>query len=624
MSTLTNKFKSIKYKLLAFSIIMSLLPLLILGGYNLMQAKNYLWDSIKYQHSYATAKVVGEINLLLDEAERVLTFLANANETTLSSNNLKEQERLLYSCLTNLPYAEKIILINGEGEKKTEVSRLDVNQPGTFQNSEDKNMESILASISDYQTYFSPVFVDNYGQSYFQLAVPLIKNGNKIEGAIIANISLRSIVNLLSKVSGTTGAYIFLVDQSGKLVGHEDFSQVLKDRNVKASLPALSASEEQQTGENPLVRIYQSYTGEEVVGAYTKVEGTDWAVIYEQPTDKAFASYFSLQKTFIFSTVILILAVLAISLFFIIRFIRELEKLKKGVKRITSGEIGFALPINNQDEIGEVLGAINELSQELKRKREIEGALRQTDKMASIGLLAAGVAHEINNPLATICLCVDELRYELKNISQQPQDKNENLDRYLDIINKHAERCSQITQDLLNFARGGSNPEKTSEPYNLNELLKRAVTLSHYTLKKKSIEIEYDLDPSLPLLWGDEAGIQQVLFNLLNNSAQAICEKNKGLIKLVTKNMDDYALVKVVDNGMGIPEENLEHIFEPFFTTKPRGQGTGLGLAVSYGLIQQANGTISLESESGKGTAVSIKLPYRKGEINDENLNCGG
>ncbi|AFL98934.1 signal transduction histidine kinase regulating C4-dicarboxylate transport system [Desulfitobacterium dehalogenans ATCC 51507] len=602
-----KRFQSIAFKLLAFSIIMSLIPLLFLGGYNLSRAKNYLWESVKYQHSYGTSRVVKEINFLLEEAERAITVLSEANGNILIGHDTKEQERVLYSCLTNLPYVERMSLLDAKGYEITGVSRFDVGGSVTIQ---EKDVENIFKFIKDYQTYIGPVLLDSHGQPYFQLAIPIILQGNDVKGAIVADISLRSVVDLLSKVSGTSGAYLFLVDQEGHLIGHEDFSQVLSNRNVQASLPFLTEEEEEFTKENPLVRTYVSYTGEKVVGAYAKVSGTDWAVVYEQPETKAFSSYIHLRNTFGLSTLILMLLVLGISLFFVIYFLRQLDILKTGVKRITSGEAGFVLPIQSQDEIGEVLTAFNELSEELKKKRELESALRQADKMASVGLLAAGIAHEINNPMATICLSVEELRYELQKTNSDQPEKEQDIDSYLDLIARQADRCSQITQNLLDFSRQERNQNNAYDFYNLNELIQKALELNHYMLQKKQVQVQYDLDRTIPLIWGDGPGIQQVIFNFLCNSAQAM--KPGGVLKLVTENEADCVCLKVIDDGEGINSEDLKRVFEPFFTTKPPGLGTGLGLAVSYGLIKQAGGTIAMASRLGEGTTVTVKLPHTK------------
>ncbi len=607
MSKHARRFQSIAFKLLAFSIIMSLIPLLFLGGSNLTRAKDYLWESVKYQHSYGTSRVVKEINFLLEEAERVITVLAEANGTVLTGSDTGEQERLLYSCLTNLPYVERMSLLDGKGYEITGVSRFDIGKSGA---SQEKDVENIFKSIKNFQTYIGPVLLDQHGQPYFQLAIPIILQGNDVKGAVVADISLRSVVDLLSKVAGTSGAWLFLVDQEGHLIGHEDFSQVLSNRNVQASLPLLSEEEEELTRENPLVRTYLSYTGEKVVGAYAKVSGTDWAVIYEQPESKAFSSYIHLRNTFGLSTVILMLLVLGISLFFVVYFLRQLDILKKGVKRITSGEAGFVLPVQSQDEIGEVLTAFNELSEELKKKRELESALRQADKMASVGLLAAGIAHEINNPMATIGLSVEELRYELQRTNSDQGEKDQDIDRYLDLIARQADRCSQITQNLLDFSRQERNQNNAYDFYNLNELVQKALELNHYMLQKNQVQVRYDLDGAVPLIWGDGPGIQQVIFNLLCNAAQAM--KQGGALKLVTQNEADCVCLQVMDNGEGISNEDLKRVFEPFFTTKPPGLGTGLGLAVSYGLIKQAGGTIVMDSRLGEGTTVTVKLPHTK------------
>ncbi|MCZ7400092.1 MAG: ATP-binding protein [Candidatus Methanoperedens sp.] len=206
--------------------------------------------------------------------------------------------------------------------------------------------------------------------------------------------------------------------------------------------------------------------------------------------------------------------------------------------------------------------------------------------------MAAGVAHEINNPLGNISLYTQML---LKNTD------DENTKEKLTIINDETNRAAQIVKGLLDFARQ-SEPKLTR--IDINKEIEKVLGIM--TPQLKDIKVTTELEP-LPRIRADSGQIQQVIMNLLKNSIQSIKKKGELMIKTATKN--DYVEINISDNGCGIPKEDLNKIFDPFFTTKEMGKGTGLGLSISYGIIKRHNGSIEVKSNIGKGTTLTIKLP---------------
>lgn len=604
------RFKTLKVRILIFAIVMSLVPLIILGGYNLQAARGNLEAAVSYHHAYDTSRIAAEINTMIEEAVRTFSILAKTEANDFHLKSVKERERILYACLTTLPYVYDISAMDQEGKELAHVSRLEVTagEPLNIQDS-----SSILKNFKTQKMYIGKVFMDDNNQPAFELAIPFLNAKQGFSGGIIAKISLRSIIERISLVSNGNEEYIFLVDEQGNLIGHEDYSQVLRHVDVHPSIPSSDTLKKGAEEGFPLVRNYRSYTGENVVGAYAPIKGTQWAVILEQPEIEAYRSFDKLKRTFILSTVFLILVVLGISLIFSIKLNRRLDEVKQGVRRIHQGEWGFTLPVHEDDEIGEVLKAFNHLSQELERKKQMEGAMRQADKMVTVGLLAAGVAHEINNPLATIFLSVEELIERLDE-GELETTKRLELQRYLKTIAEQSERCSAITRQLLDFAHQNSNEEPQSL-INVNDLITKILGFIEFRLRKQDIQLKLKLAEKLPFHWGDASAIQQVIFNLICNSIGGMPEG--GVLTIYTSFEDDWVIFSIEDNGIGIPEENLSRIFEPFFTTKPVGKGTGLGLSVCYGLIQKAHGKIEIESSQGLGTVVKVSLP-RKGDQNEQ------
>lgn len=251
-------------------------------------------------------------------------------------------------------------------------------------------------------------------------------------------------------------------------------------------------------------------------------------------------------------------------------------------------------------------------AQELKKAYEklqnLQTQLIHSEKLASVGRLAAGVAHEINNPLTGILTFTHLL---LSEMSEDNPVRDE-----LNVIAREAKRCKLITQNLLDFARQ-TEPEKVST--NINKLIKETLSIVENQAPFQNIRIVKSLNPSLPCLLIDPNQIQQVLMNVLLNAQEAM--PRGGFLTISTDfTEDDNSLeIKFIDTGYGISEENLEKIFDPFFTTKEVGTGTGLGLAVSYGIIKSHGGQITIYSKKGRGTTVLIKLPLnKKGKKNDE------
>ncbi|SHK54978.1 PAS domain S-box-containing protein [Desulfatibacillum alkenivorans DSM 16219] len=241
---------------------------------------------------------------------------------------------------------------------------------------------------------------------------------------------------------------------------------------------------------------------------------------------------------------------------------------------------------------------IHFLIRDIEQKKLMEARMAQADKLASIGELSSGIAHEINNPLGII------LGYTQLLLRNEDPENERHAD--LRIIEKHVKSCKVIVEDLLSFARGG---ETMKEPTDLHEVIDEVLQFLHHEPGRQDLAIakEYSLD--LPLAHVDKKKIRQVIMNLVINASHAVEGRGKILLATDFNPEKGLASIWVKDNGPGIPKQNLARIFDPFFTTKPTGQGTGLGLSVSYGIIKSHGGDISVESAPGEGAAFHITLP---------------
>jgi two-component system NtrC family sensor kinase len=232
-------------------------------------------------------------------------------------------------------------------------------------------------------------------------------------------------------------------------------------------------------------------------------------------------------------------------------------------------------------------------------KQKMEEELLLAGRLAAVGELAAGVAHELNNPLAAI--------QGFAQLLTKSNDSSEATKKDLDTIYREAQRAARITQDLLSFARK-HKPER--QIISINEALEKTLELRVHQMKVNNIELSVQLQPDVPLTMADFYQMQQVFMNIILNAEQAMIEAHgRGRLLVKTRAVDGVIQMTFIDNGPGIPKENLERIFDPFFTTKEVCKGTGLGLSVCYGIIQAHGGRIYAKSEPGKGATFVVEIP---------------
>jgi two-component system NtrC family sensor kinase len=269
-----------------------------------------------------------------------------------------------------------------------------------------------------------------------------------------------------------------------------------------------------------------------------------------------------------------------------------------GVQQVTTS------PYKDAD--GALQGAVVILK-DVNDIKEQQERMQQASRLADIGQLAAGVAHEINTPLASIALRAESLLKVAGDPRLQAVDAFKNFPRYLRTIDEEIFRCKKIISALLEFSR--RRPPEVRET-DLNALAERAADLVGHQLKLKQIALALRLEPQLPHIRADDDQLRQALIALLMNAGDAT--PAGGRIEVETRKSGDHEVTfSVTDNGVGIPRENLDRIFSPFFTTKPVGQGTGLGLALCHGIVTAHGGAILVESDPGKGSRFSLVLPIR-------------
>jgi signal transduction histidine kinase len=279
-----------------------------------------------------------------------------------------------------------------------------------------------------------------------------------------------------------------------------------------------------------------------------------------------------------------------------------IKKLVDGTHKISRGDFSLKIDIDSQDEIGNLASSFNEMSFQLmlmtKRMEEANKKLIQVEKLASIGHMSTGIAHEIRNPLTSVKLNIQKL-LEKKSLDE--------LDRaHLDISREGIAQIEKFIKELLNFARIS---DLNLDSFSIEQIVDGSIKMMADSLELKDITLEKHYEENLPLVRADGDKLRQVILNILNNACEAV---NEGgmidvFLSMVYEDSERKVKIEITDDGGGIPKREWSNIFEPFYTTKA--SGIGLGLAIALKIIEQHNGAINVKSKQGKGTLFEILIP---------------
>jgi two-component system NtrC family sensor kinase len=403
-----------------------------------------------------------------------------------------------------------------------------------------------------------------------------------------------------SKKVGTTG-YIFCMDRKGNFTIHPGgegknyFDAV--DANGRHFIKEMCETKSgwirypwRNKGEpSPRMKIVR----------YDYFEPWDWIIAVGSYEEEFYGEANKIKGRILAWMVLLTIVVgaAAVILVFLVArvFTEPISRMLETIRQVKRGRLDVQMEVTADDELGELAVAFNRMTAIIRHNREMEATLAQQGKMASLGVLSSGVAHEINNPLGVILGYAGYL--EGKMGEDDPGYK------YIHEIKRESKRCKKIVQDLLNYAR---TPKPTLEKADLNALLEQIVDFAanHTDMHEVRVVREFAVDLPPVMIDGDQ--MRQVAINLILNAGAAM--GRGGILTVSTSHEDDMAVIRFRDNGSGIPAENLEKIFEPFFTTKEK--GTGLGLAITRQIIEQHHGRISIDSVAGEGTTVTVRLPF--------------
>ena len=413
------------------------------------------------------------------------------------------------------------------------------------------------------QHFISDVFLGLRGVPHFIIAVRNTRDGKP--WILRATIDFEAFNSMVAKIRvGETG-FAFIINQEGSFQTNPIFN-VIPNKDLYISVFQQEKALEKQNAVH--IREEVDGSGKKNIYMGSLLKNGDWLLIYQQNSADAFSK---LNQTQVFSMIIFILGGIGIV---IMAFLLS----GRMVKHI----------------------ATTDSEKEMLNQQVIE-----TGKLASIGELAAGIAHEINNPVA---IMVEEAGWIQDLLEEEEFQASENYDEFkraLAQIKTQGTRCKDINYKLLSFAR---KTDSRIQDIQVNDLIMDLISLSDQRGKYSMVEIHSQPAEHLPLLRLSVSELQQVFLNLINNAIDAM-EKKGGKLTISTRQEDRLVVVEMADTGAGIPEANLSRIFDPFFTTKPVGKGTGLGLAICYGIVKKMGGEIKVRSTLNVGTTFTVYLP---------------
>jgi two-component system NtrC family sensor kinase len=589
-------YADFKLKIALRIVIVSLAPLLLVAGIILYQFHVY---SNKMVHAHLDELVLRHRQKIDDFLKQKLSDISYLSKS-YEISQLKEKpflQQKLRALQTDYSYVfVDLGIIDDNGRQVSYAGPFDLDQ-ADYSNSE-WFQEAILR-----QTYISNVFLGLRGQPHFIVAVKREWQGRTwLVRATIDFVAFNTLVEDFTM--GKTGT-AFILNRQGEFQTRppkgtlqltlQQYMNLFKmGESHRGSSSGENLKKPSVPGENELFQIameherqidrfsvkpphkFTTFSVEKqgdntrflVIAAFLKND--DWLLIFQQEKKDAFAKLYETQLIAVFIT--FAGALLIIFVAFLIS-----GQLVKRIARLDS------------------------------EKEVMNQQIVETGKLASIGELAAGIAHEINNPVA---IMVEEAGW-IQDLLSEGIDKADNFEEFkraLDQIQTQGHRCKGITHKLLSFAR---KTDSRVETLQLNEFVNEVVDLLSQKFKYANIDVDVQLNPGLPAIQASATEIQQVLMNILQNAVYAM-EKTGGKITILTEADEQNISVSITDNGPGIPPDNMARIFDPFFTTRPVGKGTGLGLSICYGIINKMGGRIDVQSRLDEGTTFTIVLPLGK------------
>jgi signal transduction histidine kinase len=585
-----KRHSSLRWRVLLVLSLAAVIPTVVVGVLAIVRAREDVEDEVQ-RGALAHIRALGSaLDGTLQGARRTITFAAS--QWADAPNDARATQLLLRQLRREVPIVKTVSILDPDGK----LLYGDPVPAGV-----DIGTQTFGGYIGD------AVFDRGSPVPTVHAVVQARGRTGELIGVVVAALELGFVREAVAAARLGAGARVLVVDGAGVPVATSDdaplSAQSLVGRDPVVDR-ALASSVEGTMSQGGWVSAYRN------LSSYQSLRGVRWAILHQQPEDEAYA----LARRTTRDTTIIGLAALAIALafgaFFATKLTRPLEDLAERADAIAAGHVPDAPPVSGPGEIGKLAHSVDEMAKRIAERAELSSALARGDRLASVGVMSAQVAHEINNPLTTV------LGYAKLLLEDKPEghpDRNA-----LELIAEEAERMKKIIGGLLEYARAprpseptahaatGSTGEGTSEP---SAVVRHVAALVAPQLKKARAKLVTDV-PAMKSVTIEAHALQQVLVNLVQNAAQALTDG--GTITIAAKPAAGgiATMLTVTDDGPGIPPADRARVFDPFFTTKAPGTGTGLGLAVCKHLVAVAGGSVEVaEGPGGKGAEFRVVIP---------------
>ncbi|AMA57042.1 sensor histidine kinase [Bradyrhizobium sp. CCGE-LA001] len=597
---------------------------------------------IRVQHEQAEAAAT-KIGQFVKEIESQLGW---TTQLPWSGGSIEQRRFDALRLLRQVPAITELAQVDSTGKERLRVSRLamDALDSGIDLSSDPKFTEAVARKV-----YYGPVYFRRDSEPYMTLA---LAGARKDAGVSIAEVNLKLIWDVVSQIKVGQHGHAYVVGPGGRLIAHPDISLVLRNTDMSGLAQVRAA---QAAGGTMPVVIEEAHNiqGQKVLTASAPIQPLGWTMFVELPVEEAYAAlYASLQRLAIVLLAASIFAVLA-GIFLARRMVGPIQALRSGAERIGGGDFSQRISIATGDELEGLANQFNdmgarlqesyadlenkveqrtaELRQSLNDLRTAQDRLIQTEKLASLGQLTAGIAHEIKNPLNFVnnfssvsTELIDELNETLRSAALDGKTKEEvdeltgMLRGNLEKVVQHGKRADSIVRNMLLHSREGSGEHRAVD---INGIVEESLNLAYHGARAErpafNVTLQRSLDPAAGVVDIYPQEITRVFLNLISNGFYATAKRKEGegdafepILSVATKDLGGSVEIRIRDNGTGIPPEVKEKMFNPFFTTKPAGEGTGLGLSMSHDIVvKQHGGTIDVNTTQGVFTEFIITLP---------------
>jgi two-component system NtrC family sensor kinase len=558
---LNNPYYRSLYRNIIFTIIsVSVIPLILVSSTIYLQYRSSYHEKVYAHLQELVQKHSQNIDTFLNERLTDIIFLARSYGYFQLNIESVLREKLEAMQKDYGPVFVDLGVINAQGEQIAYAGPFKLAQANY------SHAEWFLQAMQR-QYYISDVFLGLRGLPHFIVAVRNTYQGNPwILRATIDFVAFNTLVKNIH--IGKTG-FAFILNRQGELQTTaltKASADIIANKSIYAEFIDKSIA---STNDIRIIHQPDRFRDKNIYVMAFLNKG-QWLLVYQQRAKDAFAD---LDKTFVLTTIIMMLGTLGIV--------------------VTAFTLSRVI--------------VNRIAKADDEKHMMNEKVVEAGKLASVGELAAGVAHEINNPVA---IMVEEAGWVGDLLEEEEFRQSENLaelTRAINQIQTQGKRCKEITHKLLSFAR---KTDGTLQDVDANDLLEEVVALSAQRAKYSMVEVKTNFHSSLPALKVSPSEMQQVFFNLINNALDAMDNKG-GTLTISTRHDDNHVIVEISDTGQGIPEANLYRIFDPFFTTKSVGKGTGLGLSICYGIIDKIGGKIECKSAVDVGTTFYVSIPVQ-------------